>query len=248
MPIVKIVLTKKVNLEGHTLLEGFPGIGLIGTIAAGYAVEKLDMEMIGYIYSDAFPPMTTIHKGLPYYPARIYHDKKRPFCVLLAEFVVPSNVVHRLSGEILEFARENKVSRIVSLAGMSSQKAEGEKQVVYGIASSEEMAKFLKDHKIELVQEGVTTGVSGVLIAKCAVENFPAVSLLAESKYGYPDPRAAAKLLEVLDGLVGLKVDTKALLEEADMIEERMSKMLDQAKKVRTTYKKAEEEYPPIYR
>ena len=34
----EIVLTKKVNLKDYILIEGFPGIGLVGTIAAGYIV------------------------------------------------------------------------------------------------------------------------------------------------------------------------------------------------------------------
>jgi uncharacterized protein len=245
--MIEIKLTKKVDLKDYVLIEGFPGIGLVGTIAAGYLVEKRKMEPIGYVCSDKFPPMTTIHQGRPYLPARLYIDPKKKICVILAEFVIPSDLVFRLAGEILEFAKANGIRQIVSLAGMTSAKV-GAVPRIYAITSNDETAKYLKGKGIELIQEGVTTGVSGVLIAQCAVENFPAMSLLAESRYGYPDPRAASLLLEQLNGLFGTLVDTKALLGEADVVEEKMHRMLDQLKKVKTTYKKAEEEYPPMYR
>jgi uncharacterized protein len=241
----EIILTKKVNLKDYILIEGFPGIGLVGTIAAGYIVEKRNMEPIGYITSDKFPPMTTIHAGKPYFPARIYRDRKGDFCVLFAEFVVPANSVHDLSELILNFAKQKGIKQIVSLAGMSSQKEASPD--IFGIASNEEMANYLKVKKIKLIQEGVTTGVSGVLLAKCASQDFPAFSLLAESKGGYPDPRASAILLSKLDSLIGLKVDTKALLEEAGVIETKMKKMIDQIKKEGGVYQKVSEDYPSMY-
>lgn len=241
----EIVLTKKVNLKDYILIEGFPGIGLVGTIAAGYIVEKRNMEPIGYIMSDKFPPMTTIHQGKPYFPARIYRDKKADFCVLFAEFVVPASSVNDLSELILNFAKQKGIKQIVSLAGMSSQK-EGTPEL-YGIASNDEMSNYLKAKKIKMIQEGVTTGVSGVLLAKCAATGFPAFSLLAESKSGYPDPRAAATLLEKLEAVVGLKVDIKALLQEAGVIETKMKKMIDQIKKEGGTYQRATQEFPSMY-
>lgn len=244
---VKIVLDKKADLKDHVLVEGFPGIGLVGTIAAGYIVEKRKMTPIGHVYSDAFPPMTSIHNGRPYFPARIYKDPSSHFCVLMAEFVVPSNAVHAISNEIMRFVKDNKIRQIVSLAGMTSAK-EDEKRGIYGIASNDEIASYLKLKKIPLINEGVTTGVSGVLIAQCAVENFPAMSLLVESKSGEPDPRAASELLKKLDSVIGLKVDTSDLISEAGRIEAQMSKMMDQMRKGKKVYARTEKaEELPMY-
>lgn len=244
--MMEIKLNKKVNLKDHTMIEGFPGIGLVGTIAAGYIVEKKAMEPIGYIVSNDFPPMTTIHHGRPYLPARLYHDPRNKCCVLLAEFVVPSKSVYPLSSAILDFVHSSGIRQVVSLAGMTSAKEATGK--IYGIASNDKIAKLLESKGIELIKEGVTTGVSGVLLAKCALEGFPAMSLLAESQQGLPDPRAAATLLGKLDELIGLKIDTKALMKEAGVIETKMRQITDQMRKVKRTYKQAEGgEYPPMY-
>jgi predicted ATP-grasp superfamily ATP-dependent carboligase len=109
------------------------------------------------------------------------------------------------------------------------------------------MASYLKTKKVKMIEEGVTTGVSGVLLAKCAAANFPAFSLLVESKSGYPDPRASAVLLQKLDSLIGMKIDVKALLEEAGLIETKMKTMLDQIKKEGGAYPKGVEESPSMY-
>ncbi|MCK4714600.1 MAG: PAC2 family protein, partial [Candidatus Aenigmarchaeota archaeon] len=58
---VEIVETKKYNLKSPYLIEGFPGIGLVGTISANYIIEKLGMERFGYITSDQFSPLTSVH-------------------------------------------------------------------------------------------------------------------------------------------------------------------------------------------
>lgn len=220
----KIILDKKVNLKNCTLIEGFPGVGLVGTIAAGYLVQQRKMELIGHIYSKGFPPMVSIHKGRPYFPVRIYKDPKSNFCILLAEFVIPGQIVHSIADEILVFAKKAGIKKIVSLAGMTSANP-GKKQI-YGIVSNNEMENYLKLKKVNLINEGVTTGVSGVLMAQCAVKDFPAMSLLIESNPGEPDPRATIELIEKLDNLIGLKIDTKDLIKEASQIEKNMGKMM----------------------
>jgi len=223
--VVRIEMTEKVNLKDYTLIEGFPGIGLVGTIASGYIVDKLKMKPIGYIYSDGFPPMTTIHKGRPYFPARFYVDPKNKIVVLLAEFIIPSKIVYELSNVLLEMVKKQKIKKIISLAGMKTPKKEMVKEI-YGIASTPEVGKFLEKNKIKLIKEGITTGVSGVLISMCAAQGISAMSLLAESKYGYPDPNAAAKLIEKLNEFQKLTIDTTELKKEAGKVEEKMKQLI----------------------
>ncbi|MBI4214690.1 proteasome assembly chaperone family protein [archaeon] len=243
----RIVINDKESLSGYTLIEGFPGIGLVGTIAAGYIIEKRKMKPVGYVYCPKFPPMASIHGGKPYFPARIYRDPKGKFAVLLAEFVVPADVVYDLATAILDFAQANKLKRIVSLAGMTAVQGGGK---VYGIAADDKSRNDLEKHGIELIREGITTGVSGVLIAKCAAENFPALSVLAEAAHDYPDPRSASLLLDKASKLIGLEIDSRQLLEEADVIEARMQKLLEQLKKTKNTTiggAQPEEEPTPMY-
>lgn len=241
MSEVEIKITKKKKLDGYTLIEGFPGIGLIGTIAAGYLTEKLDTECIGYIYSKDFPPMASIHKGKPVFPARIYVNKKHKLVILFSEMVVPSKTVYDISTAILEWTKKNKIKRIISLAGMTAKAGDEEKTPeIYGIASSDKIAKELVKKDVKLITEGVTTGVSGILMAQCRIEEYPAMSLLIESKRGYPDPGASAELLEKLEEFLGFDIKTGALMEEAKKIEGKMRRMLSRISSGKKQYARAE--------
>ena len=80
------------TFQGYTLIEAFPGVGLVGPMAGSYLIEKLKMEQIGQIDSDLFPPIASIHNGMPLFPARIYKHEKFKLVLVMSEFVIPSSV------------------------------------------------------------------------------------------------------------------------------------------------------------
>ncbi|MHC1599319.1 MAG: PAC2 family protein, partial [Candidatus Methanospirareceae archaeon] len=61
--VVRIVEEEGVEYENPIVIEGLPDMGLVGTIAASFIVEKLDYKEIGHIESDLFPPVMVIHDG-----------------------------------------------------------------------------------------------------------------------------------------------------------------------------------------
>ncbi len=237
MPI-KIVETSEFDLDKPVLIEGFPGIGLVGTISTTYLVDKLKMEPLGHIVSEKFPPLAAIHNHIPLHPARIYKSKKHNLVVLFSEFIIPLHAIYELSREILQWSAEHKVSRIFSLGGIVMK---GEQNEVFGIASTKELLAPLEAKKIKLIKEGATTGVSGVLLAECAAINFPAISLLAESKPEYMDPKAAAMVLDALKSMIGLELDTTELVNESKQIEGKMKELMASAKTSHDHYKSVEE-------
>ena len=54
------------------------------------------------------------------------------------------------------------------------------------------------------------------------------MALLVEADPSYPDARAAAKLIELLDKLLpNIKLDTEPLIEEAERIEKQIKSMME---------------------
>lgn len=233
---VQFHMLHPIKLKNPALIEGFPGLGLVGTISASYLVDKLKMDFVGYITSDQFPPLAAIHGHKPMFPARIYASKKHNLIVLLAEFIVPLSAIYELSAKIHEFARANNVRQIVSLGGIAMK---GEVSKVYAIASSEKLLGELeRHHQVQLIKEGATTGVTAVLLAQGAVEDFPVVSFLAQAHEEYMDPNASATVLEVLKSYLKLDFDTGALKEEAAELEVKMKDILSKARASHQQYKK----------
>ena len=232
----KVVIkeNKKIETKNPVLIEGFPGIGMIGTIASAYLAEKMGMELVGEIESDYFPPVSAIHDYKPVPPASVYASKEHDLIVLFSEFIIPAKIVNDLTEEILRYAKEKNVSAVYSLAGIASPQPKGE---THGIPSTDEMAEKLKANKVKLIKEGATQGVSGVLIAECASRGINAANVLTETKQAL-DPRAAADLLEKISGLTGVTVDTADLREEGNNIQQKMKESIQKMREFHKEYEK----------
>jgi uncharacterized protein len=238
---VEIHETERVTLRNPVIIEGFPGIGMVGTICASYLADKLGMKMIAHLSSSHFPPISAIHDYKPVSPARVYASEKHDLVVLFSEFVIPAEIVYVLSQEIISWAKRKKAKAIYSLAAIAAQEP---KESIHGIASTPEMADLLKKHGIELIKEGATQGVSGVLIAECAAQRVPAANIMVQTSNPH-DPKASARLLEKLSELIGVPIDTKALVKEGDTVEQRMKEAMEKMKALHSDYKAREEN--PMY-
>src|SRR5512136_430633 len=62
--------------ENGAVLMGFPGSGLVGTIALQYMVDQLGFEQVGSMNSRFFPPLAMMNKGLINDPVRIYAKRQ----------------------------------------------------------------------------------------------------------------------------------------------------------------------------
>ncbi|MFH0922458.1 MAG: PAC2 family protein [Candidatus Micrarchaeota archaeon] len=233
---VEIKEIGKPKLKNPVIIEGFPGIGMMGTISSSYLAEKLEMTLIGYIASSHFPPISAIHNYQPVSPARIYASEKHDLIVLFSEFVIPADVVYPLSEEIIRWAKSKNAKAIYSLAGIA---VEAPTPKFHGIASTPEMADLLKNNGVELIKEGATQGVSGVLIAQCAAQKFPAANVMVETSQPM-DPVNSARLLDKLSSIIGFKVDTQPLVKEGRDVEAKMREAMQKMQALHEDYKRQE--------
>ena len=58
---MKIKLIKKP--KNPIIMEGFPGFGLVGTIACEFLIDHLNTELIGKVLLEDEPAIVAIHKG-----------------------------------------------------------------------------------------------------------------------------------------------------------------------------------------
>jgi uncharacterized protein len=77
-------------------------------------------------------------------------------------------------------------------------------------------------------EEGIVSGFYASLLKYCTKNQVSATILLAESLAQFPDPGAAGAVVESLNGLLGLKVDTKPLAQEAEEIRLRTRELMQQ--------------------
>jgi uncharacterized protein len=230
--------------EGYTLIEGFPGMGLVGTISAKFLVEHLDFKQIGYIYSDSFMPIIRIHEGLPVHPSRIYVNDKHKLVVLISEQIIPRPFIPQIAHKVVEWIEQNKIKKVISLAGL--QTGQKEDMTVYGIAANKESKKYFKGLDIKIIDEGITTGITAVMLLHLKDTKVHAFSILGNVTFG-ADYKAAAELIKRLNKLLDLKMDVKPLYEKAKKTEEEIVSQMKKVQEAQATQEKIEKDTSPSY-
>ncbi len=225
--MISLKLFQEQDLTDYTLIEGFPGSGLVGPMANSYMIEKLQMEYVGYIDSDSFLPIVAVHANKPMYPVRIYKDDKYKLVLIIAEFTIPVPIMRELTDEILDFVRKRGISKIISIGGMPSQKIEDK---AFAITSNDQMLKKLKSLGIDTVEEGVVAGVSGLLLLRSAQLKIPVVDLLVPVDPQIMDPKYAEIAIINLKKLVNITINTDELEDESKEVQAKVHDMLKKAK------------------
>ncbi len=233
-PDIEIHELKRMDLRGATVVDGFPSVGLVSSIVANYLINALGLEQVGIMDSSFFPTVSLIREGQPMNPVRIYAGGKAGdqdrIVVFISEFQPPPNLIKQIASSVLDWAQQQRCSLLVCPEGLIIDKAEGEEEVpeegnveVYGVGSTPRASQLLKENEVTIFEEGVITGVAGVLLNEGRKRDFDVISLLSEAHPDYPDARAAARVIETIDKLLlHTTLDPRPLYEEAERIEEQL--------------------------
>jgi len=235
---IRIYELKRKDLRGATIIDGFPSVGLVSSIAANYLIKILKMEHVAIMDSPQFPTVSLIRDAQPLNPVRIYAGDKGPkgdqLVAFISEFQAPANLIRPISRALVDWAVEQRCRMIVSPEGLvvdpEIKDSTDISEVVFGIASTVRARELLKEHGVRTFEEGVISGVAGVLLNEGRKRDFDVITLLAEAHPDFPDARAAALVLEAIDRLLlGIDFDAKPLFEEAQRIEEHIREIQKQA-------------------
>lgn len=236
-PTIEIRSFKEMDLKDGVVIEGFPSIGLVTTIAATYLISSLKLDQIAAMDSAWFPPVSMIYAEKPKFPARIYASARDKIAVCLSEFT-PSIYLDRfIARSILSWAREQKCSMVISPCGVPILKDPRRKPLetpmIHGVGATEPARKKLREASIHLLEFGAVPGVSGALLNEGRWSNFEVIALLVEAYQEIPDARAAAAAVEAIDKILPqIEVDVSPLYDEAERIEARLKVIREQAKPV----------------
>jgi uncharacterized protein len=248
MEEIKIYELKRLDLRNSAVIDGFPSVGLVSTITANYLIGILQMEQIGILDSIHFPTVSVVRNSEPLNPVRIYAKTKLTedepqVVVFISEFQPPPNLIKMIASTMLDWMVEQGCKLLISPEGLVIDRGEVndeeeeakpnniEELEAYGIGSTANARNLLGEHEIQQFQEGVISGVAGVLLNEGKRRGFDVISLLAEARPNYPDARAAARVIEAIDKiLLHMNIDVKPLYREAEGIEARIMSMQQQAK------------------
>lgn len=223
---MEIKLYEKID-KGATIIEGFPGIGLIGTIATEFLIEHLNAKFIGNFEYDEFPATAAVHKGKLVHPMGIYYNKKYNL-VILHTILASNNLEWKIAKAILNLSNTIKASQIICLEGVASAQVLKTTNMYY-FTTDKNHAKKMDELKIIPLVESIIVGVTSALLLKN--EKNTITCIFAQTSSAMPDSKSAAKVIEVLDKFVGLDVDYKPLLKQAQLFETKLKSLLNAQQK-----------------
>lgn len=205
--------------KGCIIIEGFPGFGLVGTIAAEFLIEHLKTKQIGEFEFDELPATIAIHKGSIVNPMAIHYSEK--YNLLIMHTILNVKGFEWQAAEQVDFlAKKLKSKEIISLEGVNALVPGEEKVFYFG-------EKKFGSLGAEAIKESVIVGVTAALLLR----NKKVNCLFAPTTSALPDSKAAAAIINMLDKYLGLEVDTAPLLEQAKAFEDKLKGIMSQTQK-----------------
>jgi len=244
---ITVVETAPVKSEKPIVLVGLPDVGLVGIISVMHLINTLEMQEVGYIESDLMPPIIIVHDNKIFEPIRIY--AKDNLLLLTSEVPIPSALVKPLTRSIIEWAKQKKPKLIVTLGGIPTPNRDNiEKPECYSLETDDEAKKYVENLKVEKLTEGIMVGPYPMILREAQKNGIPAVALLAQAFDKYPDPGAAASIIEVLEKLLNINVNVDELLKSAEEIRVRTRDLMRRTDMTMQQMGKTQElELPAMY-
>jgi uncharacterized protein len=230
-PLIEVRTIKRANLNGGTLIDGFPSGGLTNSISSMCFMKSLRNELISVLDS-SFPPLSMIYDGIANFPARIYANKDLKVAFLISELNLDQSMYYAVSRTIFQWAMDNGCKLVISSGTMSTEESkrspkEYELQNVYGVASTKKAKEKMKNIGMVLaLHSGSVNGIPALLLNEGARRNFDVIVLLGKIIKGSSEFRSAAAISEVIMKLVpGLSCDIRDLITRAKTIEQDLMKV-----------------------
>lgn len=232
---MQIELTEKP--KNPTIIEGFPGFGLVGTITTEFLIKHLNAKMIGKIWSEELLPIAAVHESKIVEPLGIFYDKKHNLVIIHALSAV-RGLEWKISNSIIELSDMLKAKEIISLEAIGTEDQDGMKTFYFTMQDPKK--KMFDSYGLAPLKEGMVMGVTGALLLK---KKEMISAFFIESHVGLGDSKAAAKIIEILDKYLGLKIDFQPLLKAAKEFEETLKGILEKGQKAAVQKQRRELSY-----
>jgi len=224
---------KDLDLQGATVINGYPSGSLINAVVANYLIAHLKLDQIACLDSPHFPPISMVYDRRPKFPARVYGSEHSKLAVFLSEFTPAPSLARPLAMLMLEWARAERCSQILSPEVFPRELliAAGEPGELYAVASTDSARNRLESVGLAQLDHGMVPYISGILLNEGRWQNFDVFVFIAATTEEEPIPRTAARLIGAIDQLLpGLAIDVEPLLRDAKLIEQRVVKLREQAR------------------
>ena len=234
MKVTYIKELKPVELNNPILIEGLPGLGLVGKIAIRYLIKQLKAQKFAYLYSPHFPYFVLVNKkgNVRLLRGAFYYVKNPAGTndVLLFTGDSQSQTIegqYEIAEKMLIFAKKHNVQTIATIGGYRME-TDGKPKVIVAGTNQAILDKALAAGATVSSTGSPIVGTAGLILGLARFKKIDALCLLGETRGYLPDPLAARSVIEVLKNMFNLNIDLAGIDEEvskADKMVVRLQKI-----------------------
>jgi len=246
-----IIEKEKIELKNPVLIEGLPGLGMVGKITVKYLIEQLKAKKFAELYSPHFAYYVLVNNegNIKLLRNEFYYWKNNSGgndLILLTGDSQAQTIEgqYEVANAILEFAKEKNVKLVITVGGYRRDVTDTPK-VLASATSPEALRKALEAGSQSNSPGSPIVGAAGLLVGLAKLKDIEGICLLGETPGYMPDPKAAKSVLTILKEMLNLKIDLTDLDKEIyriAQIEEQMKRIEEQRKIAEREVRRIEEE------
>jgi hypothetical protein len=238
-----IKLYKRPRLKEPYLIVAWPGMGEVAYKSANYLIEKLKTEELAEIQGEEFFYLTAsiIQHGiltapkLPFNKFYYWKNKngKNDLIIFISNAQPDLAKAEAYTRKIIYLAKIFKVKMVVSFAAMPQPIEHTQQPNVWLASTSLEINNALKKYNLNLMPEGQISGMNGLFLGMAKKEGLDGFCLLGEIPLytiQVENPKASHAALEKLGRILNIQLDFTSLIEQAQLMDEEINKLLDYLK------------------
>jgi uncharacterized protein (TIGR00162 family) len=223
---------QQIQLDNPVLIEGLPGLGLVGKIAMRYLIKQLKAQKIAYLYSPHFPYFVLVNKkgNVRLLRGTFYcwkNPKEDANDLILFTGDSQSQTIegqYEITDCLLEYAAKNNVHTIVTIGGYRME-TQDKPKVFVAATSKDQIDKSVAAGASLSVSGSPIVGTAGLILGLSKFKKIDALCLLGETRGYIPDPLAAKSVLEILKAAFAFDVDLDGLNDEISRAEKMVTRL-----------------------
>jgi len=229
------------DLDDPILIEGLPGIGNVGRIAAEYMIKHLDAKKFAELYSPHFMPIVLIDDDeVSLLKFEFYYwknDNGNDVIFLIGDSQAGkegSRGHFEVSESVLDLAKRFGVKRILTLGGYSTGDLGDEMEEgpeVLGAVTHKEMIDEFDEFNINFEDTGSNIGMivggTGLLLGMAKKRDMDGLCLMGETA-GFPiltDPMSAESIVEIVSDIFNMDIPLDDMDEKVKEMEDFLEKL-----------------------
>jgi len=239
-----ILEIEKINPERAVLIEGLPGLGLVGKIASEYLIKQLKARKVAELYSPHFAHFVIVDDegSLRLLRLEFYYWRgektDRDFIFLTGDCQAQTvEGQYEVADAIFNYAREKNVDLIITLGGYQREIV-GEPRIFASATNRRLLEDIMKFGAKSSPTGSPIIGIAGILVGLSGFNGVDALCLLAETRGYRPDPKASKSLLNLLSKMFKFNIDLSDL--EGEIA--RYEKMEERIRRIERQRRAAERE------